>query len=449
MKNQALPRVLMLGWEFPPVYTGGLGIACQALAECLVARADLTVVVPVSPDNYSPEGYSLFNIADRTYQKSEAYIREGNTPYEEGSWRDLLKKHEVDVPLDPYEIYEPVLANEQPDKIPTPEASSGENDASDDLFESTSLYDGNLGSRINEFAARIVALVKEKEIAYDIIYAHDWMTFAAALALKEISGKPLVLHVHSTDYDRTGGATYGNFTSQLEKEALSLADGIITVSGYTAQIIENIYKVDHDKISIVYNGHSFRKLKKTKEPFRFPEKLVLFLGRVTAQKGPDFFFRILHKVAERVSGVRFVMAGTGDRLKNAIETSTYSDYIHRIHFTGHLDREEVYRLYNMSDIYCMPSVSEPFGLTALEAAYMGLPCVLSRQSGVSEVLSGALSADYYDVDRFADHIVDLLQDDKLYTFVQKAQRKALKELTWDKSSQQVADVFEKLLNQPT
>ncbi|MFA0961794.1 glycosyltransferase [Roseivirga sp. BDSF3-8] len=448
MQDHHPPKVLMIGWEFPPVFTGGLGIACQAIARCLSEEVDLSVIVPLSTEGYEEEGYSLFDTYRNAYTSSEVYKTEAEIVAEKGSWRDLVNKHKVNVALDPYETAEaPVLA-----PVPAVTETVSENPAlsgrgatsRDELFSTKSLYDKDLGHRISEFANRTVALVNEKGLMPDLIYAHDWMTFPAALSLKEATGKRVVLHVHSTDYDRNGGVSYGNFTSQLEKEAFELADHIITVSSYTAHLLETRYGVSPEKMTVAHNGYKFRP-EEAKATSSFSEKLVLFLGRITAQKGPEFFFRIISKVAEKNAGVRFVMAGTGDRLKSAIEASAFSEIAHKIHFTGFLNREEVYKLYSMADIYCMPSVSEPFGLTALEAASMGLPCVLSKQSGVAEVLEGALTADYYDVDAYARHILKLLEDEDLYSDVVERQLMATKKLTWEAGCTQIMNVFRTLL----
>jgi glycosyltransferase involved in cell wall biosynthesis len=220
------------------------------------------------------------------------------------------------------------------------------------------------------------------------------------------------------------------------------ADAVLPVSHYTGSIAESHYGVTKHKITAVHNGADPVKVyHDTKD---FPEKLILFLGRITGQKGPQYFLDIAAKVIEHVPNVRFVMAGTGDRLRSLIETGAYRQIGNKFHFTGFLNKEKVQKLLSIADVYCMPSVSEPFGLSALEAAQFGIPCVISKQSGVAEVLYGALKADFWDVDKMAGHIISLLQNEALRESVIRNAFNDLENLTWEKAAEKVVGVYQKV-----
>ncbi len=222
------------------------------------------------------------------------------------------------------------------------------------------------------------------------------------------------------------------------------ADAVIPVSKYTGTIVSGHYGIDPDKIYPVHNGAD------PVEPYRgkkkFPEKLVLFLGRLTAQKGPEFFLQIAAKVLEQTDNVRFVMAGTGEKLRQLIETGAFKGVGDKFHFTGFLNKERVNALLSITDVYCMPSVSEPFGLSALEAAQFNIPAVISKQSGVAEVMKGALTAVFWDVNKMAEHIVNLITDEKLYKEVVEQGKKDIEASTWDATADKVINVYNTLLN---
>ena len=276
---------------------------------------------------------------------------------------------------------------------------------------------------------------------FDIIHCHDWMTFPAAMLVKQQSKKPLVVHVHSLEYDRSGPESK-NWVFDIEKEAMSKADIVVPVSNYTGSIAQEHYGIAAAKIFPVHNGADTVEVFKVKN--EFPEKLVLFLGRVTGQKGPQYFLDIASKVLQHAPNVRFVMAGTGDQLRDLIENGAYKNIGTKFHFTGFLTKEKVHKLLSMTDVYCMPSVSEPFGLSALEAAQFGIPCVISKQSGVSEVLFGALKADFWDIEKMASHIITLLQNNSLKDALVKDAFNDLKNCTWDKAAEKILPLYNKV-----
>jgi glycogen(starch) synthase len=425
------PKVLMLGWEFPPIINGGLGVACLGLCKALRKYADLSLILPKSDPNYFIDNVELvglnnIDIENLTEVDSSLYYKEfANVEY-------------VDANISPYEtsaipyVNFDILKNQSPleYKIKGPK----------NVFQNGDVYDGDVINKVIEYAKYSARLASEKD--FDIIHCHDWMTFLAGVEIKSLTGKPLVLHVHSLEYDRGGPESRG-WVYDVEKWAMSHADVIIPVSAYTGGIAQSHYDVDPKKIFPVHNGadpvHVFHNIKD------FPEKLVLFLGRITGQKGPQYFLDVAAKVISSFPNVRFVMAGTGDRLRGLIETGAYKQIGNKLHFTGFLNKEKVNKLLSIADVYCMPSVSEPFGLSALEAAQFGIPCVISKQSGVSEVLLGALKADFWDVEKMASHIISLLKNDALREAVIRDAFNDLQICTWERTAEKIMNVYKKTL----
>ncbi|HEX7261212.1 MAG TPA: glycosyltransferase family 4 protein [Luteolibacter sp.] len=377
-------RVLKLGWEFPPHIHGGLGVACFGLSRELAKRVDLTVVVPGS----SPQA--------------------GSRDY--GSFARICG---VPISLNPYQLENSGMA--------------------------AGLYGPDLHQKVIEFSSVAVELAGCHP--FDVIHAHDWMTFSAGLALKKLTGKPLVVHIHSLQYDRAGPAAR-DWIFDLEKRAMEEADGVIPVSHYTGKIISTCYGIPLRKIHPVHNGVESVKAFKTKKPSS--EKLVLFLGRLTEQKGPETFLEIASRVIAAVPEARFVIAGAGDKLRTLMEQCDSRGLGAHVHFTGFLDRQRINKLFSMTDVYCMPSVSEPFGLSALEAAQFGIPAVISRQSGVAEVLQGALKADCRDVEQMTSHITDLLTNENLRAQVVAQTKRDIAASTWENSAARVMEIYQLL-----
>lgn len=263
------------------------------------------------------------------------------------------------------------------------------------------------------------------------------------MEVKKATGKPLVVHLHASQFDRAGADARG-WIYDIEKFGMEQADAVIPVSKYTGTIASGHYAIDPHKIFPIHNGADPVKVFKGKK--KFPEKLVLFLGRLTAQKGPGFFLQIAAKVLEQTDDVRFVMAGTGEKLRQLIESGAFKGVGDKFHFTGFLNKDKVNELLSITDIYCMPSVSEPFGLSALEAAQFNIPAVISKQSGVAEVMKGALKADFWDVNKMAEHIVHLCTDEELYRKVVEQSTEDIKASTWDAAADKVIRVYEHVLN---
>ncbi len=429
-------RVLKLGWEFPPLINGGLGVACLGLSRALAKLVDLTVVVPKSsPDSDFPS-FKLQGLN----QLSLETLKTVESRY---SYESIAQVRRVPIFLDPYadgsltELSESTLEVTPGGEIQFSHTTRQQLDS----FKIGDLYGPDLGNKVVEFSkiAAKLALLED----FDLIHAHDWMTFLAGVEVKKATGKPLVVHVHALQYDRAGADARG-WIYELERYGMEQADCVIPVSRYTGEIIASHYGIAPAKIRPVHNGADPVAAFETKK--KFPEKLVLFLGRLTSQKGPEFFLQTASRVIAQYPDVRFVVAGTGEKLRPLIESGAFQGLGGHFHFTGFLDTEKVHDLLSMTDVYCMPSVSEPFGLSALEAAQFGIPAVISKQSGVAEVLQGALKADHWDVELMAQHILDLLTDEPLRQQVIAQAKLDIAAATWDAAAAKVMKIYTELVS---
>ena len=425
-------KILMLGWEFPPIINGGLGIACLGMARSLSKIADVSVILPKSDPNYVVENVELIGLNNLKIEEIKSSITASNYSF-------LENVDFVETELLPYSKEE-----SRKSKFDQKQFQSFLNNVSKDeldTFKADELYGSDVIQKVVQFAkyAARIALTKD----FDVIHAHDWMTFLAGIEVKKLTGKPLAVHVHSLSYDRSGPDSRG-WLYDVEKYGMEQADMVLPVSGYTGTICTRHFGIDPAKIFPVHNGAL--EVKPFRQEKSFPGTLVLFLGRLTEQKGPEFFLDIASKVLAKNHHVHFVMAGTGDRMKHLIGNGAYKHVGDKFHFTGFLNKDKVNDLLSMTDVYCMPSVSEPFGLSALEAAQFGIPAVISKQSGVAEVLHGARQADFWDVDLMAQHIVNLIDDEELNKQVVQAGYEDLEKLTWDAAAIKIVDIFNNHLN---
>jgi glycosyltransferase involved in cell wall biosynthesis len=423
----------MLGWEFPPLINGGLGIACLGMGKAMAAHADLTFFLPKTDPEYAVANVELlgFNHLD----PPAGTVSGGGTEYARFASVELIPAD-----LLPYaEPGEPQLREGETvlssTSAPAETAPAfGPDDLA--LFQGGALYGDDVGEKVIRYARVAAGLAEGRR--FDVVHAHDWMTFPAGVEIKRRTGKPLVLHVHSLSYDR-GGPDARGWIYDIEKSAMEEADLVIPVSRYTGTICTGHYGIDPAKVHFVHNGAEPVDAFRSEKPF--PEKVVLFLGRLTGQKGPEFFLEIAAKVLEKTRDVRFVMAGTGERLRELIEAGAFRDVGDRLHFTGFLNKEKVNKLLSMTDVYVMPSVSEPFGLSALEAAQFDIPAVISKQSGVAEVLTKARMADYWDVDLMAQHISELISDPAAHRAAVEASHEDQRNCTWEAAAGRVAGLY--------
>lgn len=396
----------MIGPGEPNALNSGLGIAASQIAKYLACKTELTLIQPYDMDQDCPESGVSIRVKNADLSK-----------FDELNLMSELTKINVRAGITPY--FYPYLEIQNEDEY-TPEE---ENDVAKKELQS--------------FTSQVLSA--SQDIAFDVIYAHDWTAIPAGMKLKEKTKKPLVVHMHSLDYDRNSQLNQ-SWIHDIEQASFKESDAIISVSDYTADVITHNYgEVKTSKVHTIYNGNEALTIPKVKKVFK--EKLILFVGRLTGQKGPNVFLDIAEKVLQKYPNARFVLAGQGHLMSGLILAVASKKMGSKFHFTGHIDREKLAELYSIADVYCMPSVSEPFGLAALEAAQAGIPVVLSRQSGAAEVLPGALCSDHWDVDGFARHILTIIKSKKTQKKVVDTNKVALKELTWDNTTKKILEVL--------
>ena len=438
-------RTLMYGWEFPPRISGGLGVACYAIVKELIKQqVNLTLVLPYALATNDIEQLRLIsggddiNSINHTGFSNHLEIKSPAVstvlhPYAKGmakrlsdeSVRDFLTLvSQLALPEEIKELARTVM-DEQHLTL-------------DDHYENNLLTEV---FRYAFFAGKFGA-----EVVHDVIHAHDWLTVLAALEAKGRNGKPLVLHIHALETDRSGFWVDRNVFF-IEKYGMKHADRIIAVSQYTKDNIVRHYGIDPYKISVVHNGvyANDRQDLQQKYSEQKPNRMVLFLGRITHQKGPYFFIEAAKKVLEKRQDVRFVLAGSGDSLVSMIERVAEHRMGKNVHFTGFLSPTKVQQIYGLADVYVMPSVSEPFGLSALEALSSGIPAVISRQSGVAEVLNHILLADFWDTDDMAAKILALLDYGALRNTTLLHSRNDINSLTWERAATKIINVYESVI----
>jgi len=421
-------RVLMFGWEFPPHITGGLGTACFGLIKGLVKHGvEVIFVVPKAFGDETKEGFRLVNAGDVVIDFKETQNQE--------FWNRLqyLEVGSNLVPyLDPEEFARTVIEDVLDRKTETQSVFSKQ-------YTFSGKYGPNLMEEVSRYALVASSIASAND--FDVIHSHDWLTYPAGIAAKKISGKPLVVHVHATEFDRSGEHVNQN-VYDIERKGMEEADLVITVSNLTRQIVIEKYGIPAEKVVTVHNAV---------EPVDRPEmdgvqkhvkeKVVTFLGRVTYQKGPDYFVEAANKVLKKDDNVRFVMAGSGDLLNRMVRRVAKLKISTKFHFTGFLAGTEVDTMFAMSDVYVMPSVSEPFGISPLEAMRSNVPVVISKQSGVAEVLKHALKVDFWDVDALADAIYGIIHYDGLRQMFQRYGKAEVDNLKWENAAFNVLQVY--------
>lgn len=426
-------RVLMFGWEFPPHITGGLGTACYGLVKGLVKQGvDVIFIVPKAHGDEPKDGFGLLNASDVSIDFSE---QEGQ------EYWSRIKYLEVGSNLIPYvgpEEFEDVIESEAVKR------SSQKQSVFSRRYQFSGKYGRNLMEEVSRYA--LVASAVAQKHKFDVIHAHDWLTYPAGIAAKYLSGKPLVVHVHATEFDRSGEHV-NQTVYDIERKGMEEANLVITVSNFTRQIVIDRYGIPPEKVITVHNAvepSDRPELEGVQKNVR--EKIVTFLGRVTFQKGPDYFIEAAYKVLQKDPNVRFVMAGSGDLLNKMIRRVAQLHIGTQFHFTGFLAGPEVDKMFAMSDVYVMPSVSEPFGISPLEAMRSNVPVVISKQSGVAEVLKHALKVDFWDIDALADAIYGLLNYDGLRRMFARYGKNEVDNLKWDNASLEVLHVYKQAVN---
>lgn len=417
----------MLGWEFPPFISGGLGTACLGLTRAMdhLGMPIIFVLPKAKPMHLSGGLSPAFEIERGTgstfknvqFRPIPAFL----SPYASGTLSDTataLAEGRIS----------PVDASD------ADEESGGQGNYGPDIYAEVARY------------ARKVLAVGETE-QFDLIHAHDWMTFPAGVALAEKTGRPLVIQVHSTEFDRSGEHV-NQYVYDIERHAMHAADTIIAVSNYTRNIIINRYGVPPEKVEVVYNGVEQHNGCWSSQRQTLPsktDKIVLFLGRITMQKGPEYFLHAAKRVLEKIDNVKFIMAGDGDMLHGSIELAAQLGIGNRVLFTRFLRGNDVRKVYQMADLYVMPSVSEPFGIAPLEALQNDVPVLVSKQSGIAEAFHNALKVDFWDVHEMANKMVAVLKHPPLHDVLRtEGHREALK-FRWEDSAARMNEIYHQTL----
>ncbi len=390
----------MFGWEFPPHNSGGLGVACHGLTKALVKKnIDIIFVLPRKLEGVDE---SFLKIVDGKILCKTSYL--------------------FNSPLYPY--------------------VTGERYHSD-FFHNNEFFGNSLIEEVFRYAEFGEEVAKKEH--FDVIHAHDWLSFGAGIRAKMISGKPLIAHVHATEFDRGGGEGVNPLVYNLEKEGMEKADKVIAVSNFTKNIIINKYGINPEKIEVVYNGIDFleeegltENVHKIKEAGK---QLVLFVGRLTLQKGPDYFIKVAKKICDFTEDIYFVISGSGDMQEYLTEEVARLKISDRVLFSGFLREKELQEIYQSADLFVMPSVSEPFGITPLEALANGTPVLISNQSGVSELVSHALKADFWDVNDMVNKVLAALKYKPLSYCLAKNGRHEVAGITWSKAAEKCINIY--------
>jgi len=414
----------MFGWEFPPHILGGLGTASYGLTKGMWECGDMDITF-VIPKPFGDEERSFANI-----------IGASQTPV---AWRDVNREY-VESRIG--KVMDPDLYFRLRDHIYADFNYMRTNDLG--CIEFSGRYPDNLLEEINNYS--IVAGVIARTIPCDVIHSHDWLTYPAGIHAKQVTGKPLVIHVHATDYDRSRGNVNPTVFA-IERDGMTHADHIITVSNLTRQTVIEKYGIDPAKVTTVHNAvtplsEEYLNVKVDKPK----DKIVTFLGRITMQKGPEYFVETAAKVLKNNHNVRFVMAGSGDMMDKMINLAAERGIADRFHFPGFQKGKQVYEMLKASDVYVMPSVSEPFGISPLEAMQMGVPSIISKQSGCAEILSNVIKTDYWDVDAMADAIYSIVTYPAMHRQLSEDGLAEVNQITWDKAGRKVIDIYNKVLN---
>jgi len=417
-------KVLMFGWEFPPHILGGLGTASFGLTQGMSMQEDMEITFCI-PKPWGDEDQSFLKI-----------IGMNNTPV---VWKDVnwdYVNSRVGGYMNPQDYYD------LRDHIYADFNYLHTNDLG--CIEFSGRYPDNLQEEINNYS--IVAGVVARQQQYDIIHSHDWLTYPAGIHAKQISGKPLVIHVHATDFDRSRGNVNPTVYS-IEKNGMDHADHIMCVSELTRQTVIHKYHQDPRKVTTVHNAVSplSQEIMNIVPQKSKKEKIVTFLGRITMQKGPEYFVEAAAMVLHRTKNIRFVMAGNGDMMNQMISLVAERGIADRFHFPGFMKGKQVYEVLKASDVYIMPSVSEPFGISPLEAMQVSVPTIISKQSGCAEILDYCIKTDYWDIHAMADAIYSICTYPAMYDYLKTEGKKEVDAIKWENVGYKVRSIYDNIL----
>lgn len=396
----------MFGWEFPPFNKGGLGVACHGLTKGLSNKGvETTFVIPKAPEDAHANHVNLVIASN-------------------------IKGVKIKEIISPMAAY--MTNSEYQEKIRYLMMHTNEKSKDD-------IYGQDLFNEVERYALRAKKIAKQTE--FDVIHAHDWMTYKAGIIAKQATGKPLVVHIHATEFDRTGGNGVNQYVYDIEKSGFDKADVICAVSNFTKNKIVENYGVDPEKVHVVHNAVEFTNFKEDVQRISSDEKIVLFLGRITLQKGPDYFVEAARKVVEKEPNVKFIVAGSGDMMPQMVELAAEKGLANKMLFAGFLRGDDIDRAYKMADLYVMPSVSEPFGITPLEAMRNGTPVLISKQSGVSEVISHCLKVDFWDTDEMANKMLAVLKHAPLKDCLKEHGGREVMKFNWDEPAEKCIHAY--------
>lgn len=427
-------KVLMFGWEFPPHIAGGLGTACKGIVEGLAHNGVETLfVMPSASGDEDQSCTTIINASDVAVAEVSEVVSECVSKIQ------FVNVDSNIVPyVDPDEYFQAIETMKKERKTETT-IGFGQK------FKFSGKYGANLLEEVARYAQVGGTIALEHKDEFDVIHAHDWLTYLAGIAAKEATGKPLVVHVHATSYDRGSDDMVDTRVLAIEKRGMEAADKVVAVSELTRNIVINRYGISPDKVVAVHNAVDFSGRENLEVERGIDDKVVTFLGRITFQKGPEYFIDAAAKVLKRTKNVRFVMAGSGDMMNRCIRQVAKLGISDRFHFTGFLRGMDVQKMFALSDVYIMPSVSEPFGISPLEAMRCNVPSIISFQSGAAEILTYAFKVDFWDVDAMADDIYALISYPALAEFAAKQGFDEVNALKWDHATAKLKVIYESLI----
>ena len=424
----------MFGWEFPPHITGGLGTACEGIVKGLAYNGVETLfVMPSASGDEDQSATTIINASDVAVDTASSTVDE---------FLDKVKFVHIGTNMIPYvgpEEFSSIVEEERRRQSEDFRIQYGMK------YKFSGKYGTNLMEEVARYAMVGGTIAMQHKDEFDVIHAHDWLTYLAGSAAKELTGKPLVVHVHATSYDRGDEKHIDTRILDIETRGMLAADRVVTVSNLTRSIVINKYHIDPSKVVTVHNAVDFSGRENLSVERGVKDKVVTFLGRITFQKGPEYFIEAAAKVLKRTDNVRFVMAGSGDMMNRCIKYVARLGISDRFHFTGFLRGKDVQKMFALSDVYIMPSVSEPFGISPLEAMRTNVPSIISHQSGAAEILKYAFKVDFWDVDAMADCIFGLLKYPALSSFAAKQGYDEVNRLKWNVATAKLKTIYESLI----